>query len=60
MDTNVPVRLVATKKSLVFLECVKPSNCCVLDVSLQDNMLMGAFRSSRCNIYNRLVSAGIY
>ena len=51
-DANVPARLVATKKFLVILVYVRLSICCVL---LRDKLLMGAFRSSRCNI-NRLVN----
>ena len=54
---NVPLRLVASRKnSLVFLICCRHSICCVFVAFLQDHMLMGAFRSSCCNIYNRLVN----
>ena len=45
------------KKSLFFLDGVNAQLAVFLGVLLRDNMLMVAFRSSRCNIvYNRLAT----
>ena len=54
---NVLTWLAATKKSQKFLGCCHFSTCCILGALQWDNMLMGTFRSSRCDIYNRLVNA---
>ena len=42
-EANLKTYIAATKKSLVFLTCLKSSTCCVVDDLLKDNLQMSAF-----------------